>query len=152
MRTSTPKPAPPSWYIVDASGQHLGRLATHIAHILRGKHKPTWSPHMVMSDHVIVTNATQIVLTGKKADEKVYHRHSGYFGSLKKIPVARVLQRSPEQVITRAVRGMLPRNRLRPLMMNHLHVFADAEHQHEAQQPQPLSTVKSPQTSPVAAS
>ena len=141
MKTSTPKPTAAAWYIVDAKDQHLGRLATRIAHVLRGKHKPTFSPHQVHSDHVVVVNAANIALAGNKSESKVYHRHSGYLGHLKTIPIRRLLERKPESVIARAVRGMLPRNRLRSPILKHLHIYRDAEHVHEAQKPQPLESL-----------
>ena len=139
MKTSTPKPTEPSWFVVDAASKPLGRLAADIAHILRGKHKPAWSAHQVWSDHVIVVNAGNVVLMGNKSESKVYYRHSGYLGHLKTIPISSLLQRKPESVLIRAVKGMLPRNRLREKMMDHLHVYASADHPHEAQKPQPLS-------------
>ena len=141
MSTTPSKPASPCWYIVDAKGKTLGRLSTRIADILRGKHRPTWAPHMIADDHVIVTNAALIVLMGRKMEQKVYQRHTGYFGNMKEIPVARLLQKRPTEVIIRAVTGMLPRNRLRAQMLKHLHVFPATDHPHEAQQPQSLDTV-----------
>ena len=147
MRTSTPQSAQASWFETDASGQHLGRLAARIAHILRGKHKVSWSPHQVMSDHVIVTNASQIVLMGKKLSEKVYFRHSGHLGHLKRLPASRLLAENPASLITRAVRGMLPRNRLRKRVLQHLHVYPGPEHPHEAQNPKQLETLF-PKSSP----
>ena len=138
MKTSTMIPETAKWFVVAAKGQHLGRLATQLAHALRGKHKPSWSPHQVHSDHIVVVNAGDIVLTGDKEQKKVYYRHSGFLGHLKKIPVSRVLKEKPEQVIIRAVKGMLPRNRLRTDMMKHLHVYAGTEHKHEAQKPEPF--------------
>lgn len=136
MLTSTPKPAEAQWFVIDAKGKTLGRMAADIAHVLRGKHKAVWSPHQIHSDHIIVVNAAGIELKGKKSEQKVYYRHSGYFGSLKTIPFARLFAADPGQVITRAVKGMLPRNRLRPKMLKHLHVFAEGTHTHEAQKPQ----------------
>ena len=138
MKTSTPKPSEALWFIADAKGLHLGRLAVEIAHVLRGKHKVQWSAHQVHSDHVVVVNAAEIILAGNKSEEKVYYRHSGVFGNLKTIPVSKLLKERPEEVITRAVKGMLPRNRLRARMLKYLHVYKNAEHQHEAQKPQPL--------------
>lgn len=138
MKTSTVKPAAAQWYLVDAKNQTLGRLATRIATVLNGKHKVAWSPHQVHSDHIIVINAQSIVLTGKKSQQKEYVRHSGFLGHMKRTPFARLLEKSPATIIEHAVRGMLPRNRLRPEMMKHLHVFRGATHPHEAQTPQPL--------------
>jgi len=141
MSTTPSKPASPSWYIVDAKGKTLGRLSTRIADILRGKHRPTWAPHLIADDHVIVTNAAGIVLKGRKMEQKVYKRHTGYFGNMREIPVARLMKERPSDVIVRAVKGMLPRNRLRARMLTHLHVFPATEHPHEAQQPQSLDVV-----------
>ncbi len=140
-----PKTAPPQaeshWYVVDAQGRTLGRLATQISHVLRGKHMVTFAPHLLGKDHIIVLNAAGIVLTGKKVEQKVYRRHTGYFGNMREIPVARVLAKRPQEVITRAVKGMLPRNRLRERMMLHLHVFPGSTHPHEAQKPANLDTL-----------
>lgn len=141
MRTTTTKPEAPAWYLVDAKGKTLGRLAADIAHVLRGKHKVIWSPHQVHSDHVIVINATGIVLQGNKSDQKIYRRHSGYFGSLKTTPFSRLFAKDPTQVLTRAVKGMVPRNRLRKEALKHLHVFADESHKHEAQKPQDFASL-----------
>jgi len=138
MKTSIPPPEAPHWYVVDATGEHLGRLATRIAHIVNGKHKVTFSPHQIMSDHVIVLNASKVVLHGKKAEQKEYIHHRGYFGNLRRIPFARMIEESPEKVLETAVRGMLPRNKLRDLKMKHLHVFEGTEHPHDAQKPEPL--------------
>jgi len=135
MRTSTPKASAPNWLIVDAKGQTLGRLAAELAHVLRGKHKVDWSPHQIHSDHIIVINAGQIVLQGNKASQKEYIRHSGYFGSLKRTSYASLFSKSPSKVLSRAVSGMLPRNKLRPIMMKHIHIYATEEHPHEAQKP-----------------
>ena len=141
MRTSTPKASAPKWLLVDAKDQTLGRLATQIAHVLNGKHKEIWSPHQVHSDHVIVINADKVVLQGNKASQKEYVRHSGYFGHLKRTPFSKLFAKDPSKVLSRAVSGMLPRNKLRPLMMKHLHVCTGEEHQHEAQKPQPLDSI-----------
>ncbi|MFQ5692400.1 MAG: 50S ribosomal protein L13 [Nitrospinota bacterium] len=126
------------WYVVDASGQVLGRLATRIATVLRGKHKPVYTPHVDGGDHVIVINAERVVLTGRKLKDKVYYRHSGYPGGIKSESAGDVLRTHPERLIERAVRGMLPKNRLGRAMLKKLKVYAGAEHKHEAQQPQPL--------------
>jgi large subunit ribosomal protein L13 len=131
----------PTWYIVDAKGKTLGRMATRIAHVLRGKHHVTFVPYKEGTDHVIVTNASGVILQGNKIEQKVYRRHSGYFGNMKEIPVKRLLQERPQEVITRAVKGMLPRNRLRARMMLHLHVYPDATHPYDAQKPQALDAV-----------
>jgi large subunit ribosomal protein L13 len=140
MRTFSPSGVdiPREWYVVDADGMTLGRLATRVASVLRGKHKPTFAPHLDMGDFVVVTNASRILLTGAKADQKVYHSHSGYPGGLRSVPFARMLQRSPEQVIEAAVRGMLPKNSLGRAMLRKLKVYPGPEHPHAAQQPKPL--------------
>jgi large subunit ribosomal protein L13 len=126
------------WFVVDASDKTLGRLATAIAHILRGKHKPTYAPYADMGDHVIVINAEKIRVTGRKAEQKVYYRHTGYPGGLREIPYSRMLQRHPERILQKAVRGMLPHNTLGRLMFRKLRVYRGGEHRHQAQQPLPL--------------
>jgi len=139
MRTTTIKPQAPAWYVIDAKEQPIGRVAARVAHLLRGKHKVSFSPHQVMSDHVIILNAEGAILKGRKAEQKVYFRHSGYPGSLKRIPFTRLFEKDPSAVLLRAVRGMLPRNRLRKEMLRHLHVYNTSEHPHEAQKPCPFS-------------
>lgn len=141
MKTSTVVPAQANWYIVDADGATLGRLATKIAHVLNGKHKPEWSAHQVHSDHVVVVNAEKVALEGNKEEQKEYVRHSGYLGHIKRTPLSRMRERKPEQILTRAVKGMLPRNKLREKRLSFLHVFVGGEHAHEAQQPQELDTL-----------
>lgn len=126
------------WYVVDASGEKLGRLASRIARILRGKHKPIYSPAADTGDYVIVVNAEKIRVTGRKLDQKIYYRHSGYPGNLKKIPLRDMLEHRPERVIELAVKGMLPKNRLGRRMIKKLRVYAGADHPHAAQQPEPL--------------
>ena len=126
------------WYVVDAEGQVLGRLATGVAQILRGKTKPIFTPSMDTGDFVIVINAEKVVLKGGKEDKKMYYHYSGYPGGLKETPYATLKKQHPEQIIIRAVRGMLPRNRLGRAMLKKLHVYAGSEHPHIAQQPQPL--------------
>ncbi|MBA2262103.1 MAG: 50S ribosomal protein L13 [Solirubrobacterales bacterium] len=126
------------WLIVDASGQTLGRLATQIADVLRGKRKPTYTPHVDTGDFVIVVNAEKIAVTGKKLQEKRYYRHSGYPGGLKSRTLNDMLERRPEEVIRIAVRGMLPRNRLARKQITKLKVYAGPEHPHIAQKPQPM--------------
>lgn len=140
MKTYTPKAGDitRAWYVVDADGVVLGRLASEVAKILRGKHKPTYAPHMDMGDHVIVVNAAKVRVTGAKATDKVYYQHSQYPGGLSEIPFERESERRPERVVERAVRGMLPRNRLGRRMLRKLAVYAGAEHPHEAQGPVPL--------------
>jgi large subunit ribosomal protein L13 len=141
MRTSYPAPAKPSWYVIDAEGKTLGRLAAQIAHVLRGKHKKDFSPHMLQSDHIVVLNAGKVVLRGKKMEQKEYFRHTGTLGRLRRIPVKRVLAEDPTKVLLRAVTGMLPRNNRKPEMLEHLHLFETAEHPHAAQQPQPFEKI-----------
>lgn len=124
-----------TWRVVDAEGQTLGRLATRLASLLRGKHKPTYSPHADMGDAVIVVNAAKVRVTGNKLEEKTYVRHSGYPGGLRSETLARLLRRRPEEVVRRAVRGMLPDNRLGDRLIRRLFVYAGAEHPHAAQLP-----------------
>jgi large subunit ribosomal protein L13 len=140
MRTYSPsaKDITRVWYVVDAEGQTLGRLATRIATVLRGKHKPTFTPHLDMGDHVIVVNADKVVLTGGKAEQKLYHTHSGYPGGLRSVPFAAMLEKQPTRVVERAVKGMLPKNKLGRSMVRKLKVYAGPDHPHAAQQPTPL--------------
>jgi large subunit ribosomal protein L13 len=126
------------WYIVDAEGKTLGRLASEVAKILRGKHKPIYTPHVDTGDHVIVINAEKVVLTGRKLDQKMYRHHSGYPGGLKEIPYRKFLAENPEKAVTLAVRGMLPKNRLGRKMIRKLKVYRGAEHKHHAQKPEVL--------------
>jgi large subunit ribosomal protein L13 len=126
------------WYLVDAEGKTLGRLASQIAAILRGKHKPTYTPHMDMGDHVIVVNAERVQVTGRKFNQKKYYRHSGYPGGLKVTAFSDMIKDKPERVITIAVKGMLPHNRLGRAILKHLKVYRGTEHPHEAQQPEKL--------------
>lgn len=127
------------WVLVDADGQVLGRLASLLAHRLRGKHRPDFAPHLDQGDFVIVINAEKIRLTGRKWDQKMYHRHSGYVGGLKSIVAKKLLIKKPEELIRHAVRGMLPKNHLGRSMLKKLKVYAGTEHPHQAQRPQPLS-------------
>lgn len=126
------------WYVVDAEGQTVGRLATEIASILSGKRSPMWTPFMDMGDHVIVINARKAVFKGSKAEQKVYHHHTLYPGGLRSISVKEQFERHPERVIELAVRGMLPKNKLGRAMGKKLKVYADSEHPHTAQRPEPL--------------
>ena len=126
------------WYVVDADGRTLGRLATQIADVLRGKTKPEYTPHVDTGDFVVVINAEKIAVTGDKLHEKLYYRHSGYPGGLKKRTLGEMLARRPEEVIRLAVRGMLPRNRLARKQLTKLKVYAGPQHPHEAQRPEPL--------------
>ena len=126
------------WYVVDAEGKTLGRLATEIATVLRGKHKPTFSPHLDNGDFVIVVNAGKIVVTGKKLHDKKYYRHSLYPGGLTERTLQQMLDKHPTRVIRLAVRGMLPKNRLGRAMMRKLKIYAQPTHPHQAQKPEPL--------------
>ena len=123
------------WFVIDAKDQTLGRLATQIAVLLRGKHKPMFSPHMDVGDYVIVLNCDKIRVTGRKLDQKFYYRHSGYPGGLKSVSLREMLQRHPERVIQAAVRGMLPKNRLGRKMIKKLKIYAGDTHPHQAQKP-----------------
>lgn len=126
------------WYVVDAQGKTLGRLATQIATILRGKHKPIFTPHVDCGDFVIVINAEKVVVTGQKLDQKKYYRHSGYPGGLSEITLRDQLKKFPERAIETAVKGMLPKNKLGRQMFKKLKVYAGPNHPHAAQQPEPL--------------
>lgn len=123
------------WVIIDASGQTLGRLATQLARLLTGKDKPSYSPHVVGGDVVVVINAAKIVVTGNKMTDKMYYRHSGYPGGLKEANLAEVLQKDPAEVINHAVAGMLPKNKLQAIMLKNLKVYPGSEHPHAPQQP-----------------
>jgi large subunit ribosomal protein L13 len=138
-RTYTPKASEieRQWLVVDADGQTLGRLATRVARLLTGKHKPTYSTHIDMGDHVIVINAEKIKVTGNKLESKHYYRHSGYPGGLRDEKLGHLLERRPEEVVRRAVKGMLPHTRLGAQQLRKLKVYAGKEHPHEAQQPVP---------------
>ena len=131
-----------NWYIVDADGMTLGRLASQVAAILRGKNKPTFTPHVDCGDHVIIINAAKVVLTGKKLDQKVYYHHSGYAGGLKATVYRKLLAEKPEFAVKHAVIGMLPKGPLGRQMARKLRVYAGAEHEHEAQKPTVLELVK----------
>ena len=126
------------WFVVDAEGQNLGRLATRIADTLRGKRKPEFTPHLDTGDFVVVVNAEKISVTGKKMEQKLYYRHSGYPGGLRVRTLAEELDRRPTEVLRKAVKGMLPRNRLARRQITKLKIYAGPEHPHEAQQPEPL--------------
>ncbi len=126
------------WFVIDAQGRVLGRLASYVASRLRGKHKPTFTPHVDTGDNVIVVNADKVVLTGRKWDAKMYYRHSGYVGGLKSISAKRLFEKRPPDLVFHAVRGMLPKNRLGRKMLKKLKVYAGPEHPHVAQQPESL--------------
>ena len=143
MKTYVAKPSDRerNWLVVDANGQTLGRLATQIADALRGKRKPTYTPHIDVGDFVVVVNAEKIAVTGDKRTEKKYYRHSGYPGGLKTRTLQEMLDRRPEEVIRKAVKGMLPRNRLARAQLRKLKVYAGPEHPHEAQQPKEMEVL-----------
>lgn len=130
------------WYVVDADGQTLGRMASQVAAILRGKNKPAYTPNVDCGDHVIVINADKVVLTGKKLDQKIYRRHSGYVSGMKETPYRRLLATKPELVVYEAVRGMLPHNSLGRTMIKKLRVYKGAEHNHAAQKPEAIELAK----------
>lgn len=140
MTTVSAKPAEVrrDWFVVDADGKTLGRLSTEIAHRLRGKHKPEYTPHVDTGDYIVVVNAEKIRVTGNKLKDKIYHHHTGYIGNLKSISLEKLLAKAPERVIESAVKGMLPKNPLGRAMFKKLKVYAGPEHQHAAQQPQAL--------------
>jgi large subunit ribosomal protein L13 len=133
--TARPRDIEREWFVVDARDKTLGRLASEVAQVLRGKHKPIYTPHMDTGDHVIVINAGQVKMTGRKLDQKTYYRHSGYPGGLRQISLRDQLAKDPTKVVRAAVRGMLPRNRLGRQMLKKLKVYAGATHPHQAQQP-----------------
>ena len=135
---ATPENREREWYVVDAEGKTLGRLATQIADALRGKRKPEYTPHCDTGDFVIVVNAARVHVTGKKRTDKLYRRHSGYPGALRSRTLAEMLERQPEEVIRKAVRGMLPRNRLARAQITKLKIYAGPDHPHTAQQPKQL--------------
>ncbi len=135
---ATPADRQRDWYVVDAEGKTLGRLATRIADALRGKRKPEYTPHCDTGDFVVVVNAEKIRVTGDKLNSKVYYRHSGYPGGIKSRTLGEMLERRPEEVIRKAVKGMLPRNRLASRQITKLKVYAGPEHPHQAQQPQTM--------------
>jgi large subunit ribosomal protein L13 len=136
--SAKPKEIEQRWYLVDAEGQTLGRLATRIADTLRGKRKPVYTPHIDTGDFVVVVNAEKIAVTGKKRQEKIYYRHSGYPGGLRERTFAEEIERRPTEVLRKAVKGMLPRNRLARRQLTKLKVYAGPDHPHEAQNPNPL--------------
>ena len=141
MKTYMPNPSQVErkWYVVDAEGQTLGRLASEIAKVLRGKNKPIYTPHIDTGDYVIVVNADKINVTGKKLDQKVYYHHSDYVGGMKETTLREMLAKKPEKVIELAVKGMLPKGPLGRAMIGKLHVYAGPEHKHEAQKPEVLT-------------
>ncbi|MGH2995775.1 MAG: 50S ribosomal protein L13 [Gaiellaceae bacterium] len=136
--SAKPKELEQRWYLVDAEGQTLGRLATRIADTLRGKRKPEYTPHVDTGDYVVVVNAEKIAVTGKKLEQKRYYRHSGYPGGLRSRTLAEQLNRRPTEVLRKAVKGMLPHNRLADRQITKLKIYAGSDHPHTAQDPQPL--------------
>jgi large subunit ribosomal protein L13 len=144
VRTYSPKPGEieRQWHIIDASDVVLGRLATHTATLLRGKHKPTFAPHMDTGDYVVIINAGKVALTGNKRQTKVAYRHSGYPGGLKQIGYEELLSKRPEKAVELAVKGMLPHNKLARQIIKKLKVYPGAEHPHAAQQPQPFEIIQ----------
>ncbi len=140
MKTFSAKPAEVKrdWYVIDAEGKTLGRLATEIARRLRGKHKPEYTPHVDTGDYIIVVNAEKVAVTGNKESDKMYHRHTGYVGSLKSVSLGKLRQTFPDRIISAAVKGMLPSNPLGRAMFKKLKVYAGPDHNHQAQQPKPL--------------
>lgn len=141
MSTYSPKSSEiqRAWHVVDAEGMVLGRLATEVARLLRGKHKPSFTPHLDTGDHVIVINADKVVLTAHKAEQKLVYRHSGFPGGLKTATYARLLDTKPEEAVRRTIKGMLPKNRLGRQMLTKLKVYAGPTHPHSAQQPTPYA-------------
>jgi large subunit ribosomal protein L13 len=140
MKTFSAKPADVrrDWFVVDATGQTLGRLSTEIARRLRGKHKPEYTPHVDTGDYIVVINAEKVRVTGNKRENKIYHRHTGYIGNLKSVSLDELLKTHPERVIENSVKGMLPRGPLGRKMLGKLRVYKGPEHEHTAQQPIPL--------------
>lgn len=127
------------WYLIDASGKTLGRLATEVARRLRGKHKPEFTPHVDTGDYIVIINASQVRVTGRKTTDKMYYHHTGYIGNLKTTNFEKLQAKAPERIIELAVKGMLPKNPLGRAMFRKLKIFGGAEHNHSAQQPQPLN-------------
>lgn len=140
QRTYSPKAAEVerTWYVVDAADAPLGRLASEVARLLRGKHKPTFAPHLDGGDHVVVVNASRVQVTGRKETDKVYYHHSGYPGGLRASTFSRLREKQPERILEAAVRGMLPKNRLGRQMISKLRVYGGPDHPHAAQRPQPI--------------
>jgi large subunit ribosomal protein L13 len=128
-----PKEVVPHWHVLDAEGRPLGRLASQAALLLRGKHRPTYTPHLENGDVVVIVNASRVRVTGRKTDQKQYYRHSGYPGGLRETPLKVMLAKHPDRVVQQAVKGMLPHNRLSRKLLRHLKVYAGPEHPHEAQ-------------------
>ncbi len=138
MKTSFPKPAKAEWYIVDATDQVLGRLSASIALILRGRHRPSFVAHWPAKDHIVVINAEKVKVTGDKVEQKIYYRHAGYLGHLRKRTLKDVLEKNPTKALELAVKGMLPKNATRQHTMKQLHLYAGPAHEHDANKPTPL--------------
>ena len=136
---ASPKTIERKWFVVDAAGQTLGRLASEVAKVLRGKNKPIFTPHIDTGDYVIVVNADKIAVTGKKMAQKRYYRHSDYIGGLKSVSLREMMEKKPEEVVRKAVKGMLPKGPLGSEMISKLHVYAGSEHPHAAQKPEALT-------------
>ncbi len=136
---ASPKTIERKWYVVDAAGLTLGRLASEVAKVLRGKNKPTFTPHMDTGDYVIIVNAEKVIVTGKKLDQKLYYSHSDYIGGFKSTTLKEMLAKKPDQVLRHAVKGMLPKGPLGNQMLTKLHVYAGPEHPHAAQKPETLT-------------
>ncbi len=139
MKTSHPKPAQPLWHVIDADGQTLGKVAVAVARLLRGKHRATFVPHQLCGDHVVVLNAQKLSIPGNKAIKKVYYHHTGYLGGMRSQTLEEMMRAKSNRVIEAAIKGMLPRNKLRAQMLKRLHVFTGAEHPYGAQKPAPFS-------------
>jgi large subunit ribosomal protein L13 len=135
MKTSFPKPGPSQWYVLDASDQVLGRLASRIAQVIRGRHKPSFVPHLLCGDHVIVTSAEKIKVTGAKMEQKKYYRHAGWLGHLRTTTMKQQMQKDPTEILIHAVKGMLPKNLSRDHILKKLHVYVGTTHTHDAQKP-----------------
>ena len=142
MKTSTIKPPAPKWLLIDAAGQTIGKVAVKAAHILRGKHRVTFSAHQLAADHIVVINAAQLKLPPKKGLRKTYYRHTGFPGNMKVTRLDVMMEKNPTYVVEHAVKGMLPSNRLALQQLKRLHVYIDDKHPYEAQQPAPLSLTK----------
>ncbi|MSR68003.1 50S ribosomal protein L13 [Candidatus Peribacteria bacterium] len=139
MKTSFPKPAQtPTWYIVDAENQILGRLSTKVANVLRGRHRASYVPHYPAKDHVIILNASKVKVTGDKIEQKIYYRHTGYLGHLRETTLKRMNEKDPTKALKLAIKGMLPKNATRDHTLKQLHIYAGAEHEHDANKPVPL--------------
>ena len=133
--TAKPNDIKRNWYIIDASGKPLGRVATEAAKLLKGKHKPTYTPNVDTGDHVIILNCKDVVLTGKKLDQKIYRHHTGYIGNMKEISARNMLENNPEKAMMLAIKGMLPKNRLGRQMINKVRIYSGSEHENQAQKP-----------------